>query len=860
VEFRTGRSIDEPPGFVPFTVSDTEQSIAARFDAIARLWPERLAVGFGGARWTYRTLARAADRVAHDLLTTVNRPAQPVAVLVSQGPDLLAAILGILKSGHFYVPLDVAQPAEALRRIVDDAGAPVMVVDRAGQARAVPLPSGMRTIAIHELADPVDPPSPRPIRPDDLACVYYTSGSTGGPKGVTDTHRNVLHNVLRYTNGLKICAGDRLTLLQGPAFSGVMSSQFGALLNGAAVFPFDIPSQGMSAIGAWLIRERITIYHSVPAIFRRMLRATPEDRVYPHVRVVRLEGDAATHTDVTLFRQHFGDGAVLAHGLGATECGLVRRFVLGRDTRLESGTVPIGYPVEDVTIRIVDERGREQARGEVGEITVESRYLSPGYWKRPDLTAAAFTEGASPGTRLYRTGDLGSMHQDGCVEYLGRRDGQPKVRGQRVDVEGIEAALAGTGLVREAAVVVRSCAGGAERLVAYVVPIDIRNPRVTVIRRRLVAVLPAQNLPARFVVLEALPTTTNHKLDRGRLPPPETSRPELDVPFLAPRSDFEAATATAWAETLGLDQIGVADDFFELGGDSLDAAAVLPHLSSAFGRELPALSVFEHPTVELFARALDAALDGRAPTSAGARAPGSALVRVQPHGSRPPFFFLHAEYGGDGFYCLNVARHIGADQPFLGLSPFGRDGDPVPRTIEDMAARYIQIVRAEQPSGPYSLGGFCSCAIVAWEMARQLRESGADVALLVLIEPPPTRTGIVARARHEIARALRPIKAVLGPTDRARPTDASKDDDRRAAIARIYSRAVEGYVPRGFDGPVLLLQTDDEADTASLDAWRRVSKHLTAVRIPGDHNSCIIRHARTLGSTLSSRLAAAPVS
>ena len=887
------RGIDAPAGFVPFDLSDTAQSITSRFEKVARTWPDRLAVQSGGMSWTYAELDEAASRIAYDVRRAAPTAPQPVALLLGQGPRLLASILGILKAGHFYVPLDATHPRPAIARIIQDCGARLIVTDSARHPVAADVSASS--------AGPVPPVivnadlarghfkgivSSVRVKPDALACIYYTSGTTGRPKGVMDTHRNVLHNVMRYTNGLGINPDDRLSLLQSPTFSGVMSSQFGALLNGAAVFPYDIQAEGLARIASWLLEERITIYHSVPAIFRHMLRAASGRQQFPDIRVVRLEGDGASLTDVALFNEHFARTSVLAHGLGATECGLVCRFVIGNGRAVTGGNVPVGHRVEDMRVRILDDQRSEVPAGEIGEIAVESRYLSPGYWKRPDLTRAAFTTGVMPGTRLYSTGDLGRMAPDGCVEHLGRKDGQAKVRGQRIDVEGVEAAIVSTKLVREAVVVVRPSSGGDARLTAYVVPND-GGLSTSSLRRQLTQLLPPQSVPSRFVCLPALPLTENHKLDRTALPGVTAVRPALEVPYVAPRTDLERTLASMWEVTLDIASIGVLDDFFDLGGDSLDAAAMLARFSATSGRTLPPAALFEAPTIERLARWIDgAAVEGVGGSSERAPrvAEQSPLVRVQPNGSRAPFFFLHAEYGGTGSYCANVARHLGENQPFFGLSPFGRDGGAVPSSIETMATAYLDVVRKEQPQGPYYLGGFCSAAVVAWEMAHQLGAMGQRVALLVLIEPPSLESGWTAHAIHRAARVA--IHPAGGPDDRvqflqramrlARLRSLPKrlatirelpeliarsvrndipSTDRNAAIAATYRRAVDAYLPPPFAGPVLCLQAESENNARAAAAWRRVSSDYAVRRIPGDHNSCIITHARPLAAALASRLA-----
>jgi amino acid adenylation domain-containing protein len=872
-----------PRHFVPFDIADTGQSIPARFDRIARRHGARVAIKHRHESWTYAMLADEAARIAALVVRSLPIEPEPVAVMMGQGPRLIAAILGVLKAGHFYVPLDANHPHESRRAVFDDSRSRLIVTDtpRRAQARAL-SPS----------ADVIDADWPEPaprvtvfpdVRPDALACIYYTSGSTGQPKGVTDTHRNILHNVLRYTNGLKIASSDRLSLVQSPVFSGVMSSQFGALLNGASLFPYDIPAHGLENLGRWLLSERITIYHSVPAIFRQALRAVDARQTFPDVRIVRLEGDGATAADLTLFREHFTDRTLLAHGLGATECGLVRRLLVPRGASFPNAGIPVGYAVDDVAVRILADDGHDSADGAIGEIAVESRYLSPGYWRRPELTAAAFSPGRRPGTRVYRTGDLGRLAADGSLEHLGRKDGLAKVRGHRVSVAAAEAAIAASGLVREAVVDVRTPSSGETRLVAYVVPVS-KAFRPADLRKRLAATLPAHELPSRFVVLDRLPLTVHHKVDRAALPAPSTRRPVMDVPFVAPRTATERIVAAAWASVLDLDRIGVHDNFFDLGGDSLDAVAVRSRIVEQAGPG-DDLNLFRCPTVEGCARAID---ERRAPSSFAAAEP-STLVRVQPAGSRSPFFFLHADYGGDGSYCLNVARHLPADQPFLGLSPLGRDGEPVPQTIEALALRYLQIVRREQHTGPYTIGGFCSGAVVAWHIAQQLRAAAEDVALLVLIEPPGIESGVLARTvlglteltgrigvdpssrasvRRRVMRAARrrdggvaaAPAAVLSatiPLPDSRDTLNSSSDPAAGRIAAIYRRAVEAYVPSPYDGDVLCLQADEERSPRTLAEWRRLAPKLTVRVVPGNHNSCIVKHAGVLAHVLAAGLARA---
>ncbi|HEY5725314.1 MAG TPA: AMP-binding protein, partial [Methylomirabilota bacterium] len=310
--------------FERFERAGLEDSIPARFERQVARAPGRLAVKMGTQALTYGELDGAANRVAHALLERLGSGNEPVVLLLPQGLPQVAAVLGALKAAKIYVPLDPTHPAPRLAEAIRDAGARLVLTAEAcaSLARAV---AGEAAVLVAETLDgrrAGETPG-LVISPDAGAYIFYTSGSTGRPKGVLDTHRSVLHNVMRYTNTLHLAADDRLTLLQGPAFSGAVSSLFGALLNGAASFPFDVGREGADRLPAWLAAESITIYHSVPALFRQV---APHGGALPALRLVRLEGDGASPRDLALFQRHFTRDCVLDNGLGATECGLVRQF------------------------------------------------------------------------------------------------------------------------------------------------------------------------------------------------------------------------------------------------------------------------------------------------------------------------------------------------------------------------------------------------------------------------------------------------------------------------------------------------------------------------------------------------------
>ena len=855
--------------FTPFPRGDLARSIPARFaDQVAR-HGARLAVRGPQATLTYEELDWASNRIADAVLAVLGGGPHRVALLLAQGTALVAAILGVLKAGKAYVPLDPSQPRSRLDTVLGHARPGLCLVDgeHAGLATAV-AGLGIRSIQIEPVAGPRPALPPGvPVESDAAACIYYTSGSTGEPKGVLDTHRNVLHNVMRYTNSLGIGADDRLTLLQGPAFSGAVSSLFGALLNGAAVFPFDVPREGADRIAPWLARHGLTMYHSVPALFRRVATA---GQALSSLRVVRLEGDLAVPQDVELFQTRCEPGTVLVNGLGATECGLVRQYVVDHETSLTGGTVPIGYPVEDMEVLLLDPEGQPAAAGEVGEIVVRSLYLAAGYWDRPDLTDVAFRPSPDGrGLRLYRTGDMGRMAADACLEHLGRRDQQVKVRGERVDVESIQAALVASGVAHEAVVAARRDGRGDAQLVAYLVPRGMDRPTTSRLRHIVLSRAPGQPVPSRFVLLDGLPLDPNGKVDRRALPPAGRDRPALDVAFVAPRTEREAALAAVWSDLLELMPIGVDDDFFDLGGDSLLAVELVARVADATGVDVGVADFADHSTVAALAALVDGA--GEPPATGAPAAAGS------------PLFFLHSDYGRAGADCVMLVRQFGPDPRLVAVPPHGADGGSVPGTIEAMAARHVDRLRALQPRGPYHLAGHCSAGVVAFEVARQLCAAGETVGTLVLVEPPPLRAvrdpdgrlqrlgpSPLRRAWH-LARGLAArlgravhggrLPAAVARTVRARwtgPHDGASMAATERRVETAYAGAVARYAAVPWPGTVTCIRTHASvaAGEFEADSWRAAAGALRIDLVPGDHESCLGAEAAALADRLRACLRA----
>lgn len=503
--------------------------------------------------------------------------------------------------------LDSSYPRDRLVYMLEDSGAKLIVADSKNLGFARELSGRTRDIVnFDDLTESPSEVAPGMYpAPGELAMILYTSGSTGRPKGVMHTHRNVLADVRNLTNEWCISAHDRWLLHTSVSFANSVRTIYGALLNGAAVYPFDSKRKGFGELSDWLLSNEITILRSVPTTFRNFMSTVPEDRTFPAVRILSVGGEPMFRADLDYFNRHFLPHCVLVHALGPTECLTVCWSCIPHGTRIGEGKLPIGYPLKDKEVLLLDEAGREVAEEEVGEIAVKSRYISPGYWHDPDRTKAAFLPGPLGGDeRIYLTGDLGWRSKDGCLSHIGRRDFLVKIRGFRIDVSEIEIALRDMDGIEDAVVVGRESDSGEKRLVAYFVPTKRPAITATQIRRGLARALPDYMIPSTFVSMDAFPQTPNGKTDRLQLPPPPRERPEVDAPFAPPRTLTDRVLAQIWAEVLDLEQVGINDNFFELGGNSLLATGITARVMKKFKVDLPIKALFESPTVAAMADAI----------------------------------------------------------------------------------------------------------------------------------------------------------------------------------------------------------------------------------------------------------------
>lgn len=545
--------------------------------------------------------------------------------------------LGVLKAGKITVPLDPSYPSGRTSYMLEDSQASLILTNNQNLSLArESARSGIQPLNIDNLDANLSIQDPGlSISPDTLAYILYTSGSTGLPKGVTQNHRNLLHQIMIYTSTLHICAEDRLTLLTSVT-GQAMNTIFDALLNGAVLYPLNVREEGVTHLADLLIQQEITIYFSGSPLFRRFIDTLTGGEEFSKLRVVRLASQTVFKSDVELYKKHFSPVCVFVNGLSSSETGKVRIYYVDKDTEITTSTVPVGFPVDDKDVRLVDDDGNDVGFNQVGEIEVRSPYLRLGYWGKPELTQETFQSDPGGGNRrIYRMGDMGRMLPNGCLELLGRKDFQVKIRGYRVEVAEVETALLELTSIKEAVVLAREDSAGEQRLVAYLVPATEPAPTLGELRNFLRGKLPDHMVPPYYVFLNVLPQLPNGKVDRLALPAPGQGRPDLETPFVRPRTPLLEMLAGIWADVLDIDRVGIHDDFMELGGDSLLAAAMMAEVEAKFAKQLPLAVMFEASTVAQLAEKL-AQERWSSPQS---------LIAVQPQGSKPPFFCVHGRGG-----------------------------------------------------------------------------------------------------------------------------------------------------------------------------------------------------------------------
>lgn len=695
---------------------------------------------------TYRELNARANQLARYLQTLGVGPGTPVGLCLERSPAMIVGMMGILKAGGAYVPLDPTYPPERLAFIMEDTQLAVLVTQAQWAAQlptqnvqVVCLDREQVVIATYSTENVVSA-----VTPESMAYLLYTSGSTGKPKGVIGSHRALTSYIETATDLYELTPQDRI--LQ------------------CATINFDTATEEIHAClttGGTLVLRTEEMLHSVPTFLQKCAEweltvldlptafwhevaheLTTTDLTLPaSVRLVIIGGEQALPERVRAWRQKVGSYPRLLNSYGPTEATVAATVCELSSYANDACPAPIGHPLPNVEIYLLDSSLQPTPIGVPGEIYIGGPGLADGYYRRPALTAEKFVPHPfTAGQRLYKTGDLGRWlpAPEGApnIEFIGRRDHQVKIRGFRVELGEIEALLHQHPAVREAVVVAHSEQNSSNNyLVAYVTPVQ-ESLDTHELARYVRAKLPAYMAPATFVVLEKIPLLPNGKVDRHALPAPARDHLARQRDFVPPRDLIELQLASIWEKVLNVQPIGIKDNFFELGGHSLLTMQLMTAVEKQFGRDLPLSIVFQNGTIEQMAALI---------RQEAGFLPQSTLVALQAGGSKLPFFCVHPA-GGSVLCYTDLARHLGPDRPFYGLqNPALLGNQPPFSSIEAMAAHYVAQVRSVQPHGPYLLGGWSLGGTIAFEMAQQFQREGQTVALLALLDtlaPSPAGEGI----------------------------------------------------------------------------------------------------------------------
>ncbi|HWA89088.1 MAG TPA: non-ribosomal peptide synthetase [Rhizomicrobium sp.] len=574
------------------------------FSSVAAAVPDAVAIERGGLEVSYADLEASSNRIANFLLA--GGPARTVAILSSNPVSVMTAILGVLKAGGIFVPLDLRQPSARLNEILAETAADVILCDDGETARAQ-LPENRARCATLETA--LGAGAVRPaldVDPDAPCYVYFSSGSTGRPKGIVGRLKAIAHFISWEKDALDIQPGIRVSQLTTPSFDAFLRDMFLPLCSAGTVC---VPERREDildprALIGWLEDRRIGLLHCVPSLFFTLLRDDLEPSRLPDLRHVLMAGEVLPPGAVDRWMSVFGERIRLVNLYGPSETTMIKfaHFVAEADRTRRS--VPIGKPIADTEAFLLDAQGRFCPAGAVGEIHIRTPYRTHGYLNQPALTAQAFVRdpaGDAPDALVYRTGDLARQLPDGSYEFLGRRDSQVKIRGVRVELSEIEEVLCRHPAVIEAAAAVHGAEAGGARLYAYVQ----LSSEASGLREHVAGHLPEEMVPSAVFVLDRLPRTVSGKLDRRALPAPSEATQLAETAYVAPRTETERRLAAIWADVLRCARIGRDDDFFRSGGDSLLAMSAISRAATAFEVEIPLRRLFEGPTLAAFARQVE---------------------------------------------------------------------------------------------------------------------------------------------------------------------------------------------------------------------------------------------------------------
>ncbi len=843
-------------------ILDESQPVIAYFAQNAEKYPDRLAVVDTEKEYSYRTLNILANRLAHSILAVRGEGEEPVLFLLGREAAAVVSILGIWKAGKFYIGLDTADPINRLRTLVGEAKAGLLVTNHANLALARELSEGkLDIINLDEIDPSISPDDPAvPIQPDALAAVFYTSGSTGEPKGVMLDQRAVSFRAGNNVNLHNYGRDDRFMVPFSLSFVGSTAPLYSAFASGGTAFICELNSMTVQEIAHWLLDRKITIAFMIPSLFTRFLSTLPDgfSARFPDIRLVHCGTETLDLRHLETWKKRFSPKCILSHGFGSTEAGVLMHILYDFRSVVSSSRPAPAKPFPWVKIFIVDDSGKPVVANQIGNIAVRSKGITRGYWRRPDLNETIFADDPEePGTKILVSKDLGRLHADGKLEFMGRGDAMIKLRGFRIEPGEIEAAFREHAAVSSAVVVGKPNpnAGDEITLVAYVVLEPETFVSAVQLREFLTSRVPDYMVPAHYVFLAQLPLNRNGKIDRQSLPDPDWAASHSGSEYVAPRTEIEKYLTTLWQELLAKEKIGIQDSFFMLGGHSLAAFRMMASIEKKLGIKVPLQILIKHPTVS----ALAVVIGNMQMTNTH-----RSVIALREEGRFPALFMVPA----GGSHALSLMMIVGALQvpcKVYGLEYPGMDGylEPYNR-METLASFFVEQIRAVQPQGPYYLGGMCFGTVVAFETARQLKAQGQEIRLVAILdglfpELKPRRKGI--------GYLIERLTTLHHPENRGYISNLIKNRIRRVRSnwhRDLHSRRVmknleiarANYTPSPLTGRGLAILSSDSKGTSREASWRRLFSEFNCVYVPNTSHQTIFseEHRQEVARLLSQNI------
>ncbi|GAB6897713.1 AMP-binding protein [Kineosporia succinea] len=815
----------------PLTSTDIETGSVARLRHVITTQPGALAVHDAELRLTYGDLGLRLAAVRRQVrAAAAGSPSdRPIALLYSHGAAAVAALWGVITSGHPVLVLDPRTPAARLRAFAERVDVHLCLTDQANAATAAELVEQVVVDASAEIcgteADLEDLWATAPA-PTDAAAYAFTSGSTGRPKVVVNDHRMLVRDAWANARATDCYGADDVVghTLPMAFHAGLMATCAGVLV-GTTMAMYDIRTLGIDGLPAWIDANQVTIVQASPAILRNFVGIAPAPEQLRRLTSVTIAGEAAYGPDIEAARALLPPGCVIRNRYGSSETSLLTEYQVDDAHPPLDGLLPVGRPIPDVELTLVDEAGIPVPAGGSGTVTLTGRNFAIGYLGDAAATDAVFTP-AGDGLRTYRSSDVGTLGTDGALRLLGRRDHSVKIRGYLVEPGEVDAALSALDDVRESLTIGAEKSGdsGGKRLVSYIVS-TAERPAAAPVRQQLAEVLPSYMVPESIVFLEALPRTDRGKLDRAGLPQPPTVTAGATKEEL---TEWQSVVHALWCSVLALPEISLADDFFELGGDSLAAESLMTRMQTDLGvaaAEAQTTVLVQAPTLGEFAERVTRKVD----------AANQTLIPLRPTGSRPPLFLMTGG-GGLGVTLVPLMRRLPDDQPVFALQAFGLEARGIPDwSVEASARRHIKALRQIQPYGPYFIGGHSFGGVVAVEVAHQLRDAGHEVGLLVVLDSFPPDRKSHAGSEGSLVQRLKTAAGVATTGLRGTP-----GDDQYWRFWRQSNYLHRLYKGKPYDGETLVIVAADSDEKEERRAW---APFLTGTwrltHVPGDHLSIL---------------------